>query len=138
MTAAYKNAFDKNKIGVEMITSSDKLAEAIFDPIKNDISDEQVSKIKDIHSEIFVSFKNHVLKYRASKFDEANHPQIFSADVLLGQKAKDLGLIDELGVLDTVMKEKHGDCEIELFSKFSKFEKIIENVKNSSRAHMRN
>ena len=138
VTQAYKNILDKNKIGVTRLSSSENLAEAMFDPMKNEITDEHVAKITVLHAEIFESFKNHVLKYRADKFQESNHSQIFSADVVLGQKAKDLGLIDELGDLETVINEKHEGCKIEHFSKFSKFDKIMENIKNSSQAHLRN
>jgi len=50
-----------------------------------------------MQDEIFVSFRAHVMSHRESKFDEANHDQIFSADVVVGEEAKALGLVDEIG-----------------------------------------
>ena len=72
---AFKGALDKNKIGINEISSSTELLESTFDPyVKNEVSDEDVSKLKSMQDEIFVSFREHVLAHRAAKFDEANYP----------------------------------------------------------------
>ena len=47
---------------------------------------------------------------------------IFSANLFLGSKAKDLGLIDEFGISSEVLAEKHPKVKIVNFSKQSQFE----------------
>ena len=66
-------------------------------------------------------FKNHVLSYREAKIDEKYHEKVFNADVVMGEEAKTIGLIDEIGDVDTVIKEKFEDLKIENFSKQSKW-----------------
>ena len=74
---------------------------------------------------IFVEFKNHVMKFREGKFKEDDHPQIFSADVVTGLRGKELGLVDEIGMNEEVMRQKYGDkVVIKDFSKQSKFERL--------------
>ena len=85
-----------------------------------------IDRLNWAHTEIFDMFKGHVLKHRASKFIEADHPKIFDADVFNGIDAKDIGLIDEIGDMHTILKAKHGDCDVINFSKRSKWEKIAE------------
>ena len=71
VAAAYKQAYDKNLIGINEVTSSGKLLETRFDPSNRDeISPELVETIKSMQSEIFVSFREHVNKHRESKFDK--------------------------------------------------------------------
>ena len=139
MAAAYKNALDKNLIGVSEVTTSPKLLEARFDPTaRNDVSEELVETIKSMQAEIFVSFRDHVNKHRADKFDQTKLDQIFSADVVLGEEAKALGLADEIGDFETVIKEKHPDLKVKDFSQVSKFEKIAESLSNAASIQIRN
>ncbi len=44
---------------------------------------------------------------------------MFSADVVTGLKAKELGLIDELGLFEETIKEKYPKCKIVDYSKKS-------------------
>ena len=66
-----------------------------------------------------------MLTCRVAKFDEANYPQIFSADVVYGERAKQLGLIDDIGTVDSVLKEKHQNAEVTDFSKEKPWEKFV-------------
>ena len=126
-SSAFKRVLDKNKIGINQVASSNKLLEMEFDVMTRDeISDEAVEKTKWIQTEIFSTFKNHVLKHRATKFNEEDHPKIFNADVFTGTDAKEIGLIDEIGDITSVMKDKHSECEIINFSKRSKWERLSE------------
>jgi len=43
-----------------------------------------------------------------------------------------LGLIDEIGDVETVIKDKFADYEIEDFSKLSKFEEFMDKTNNSA------
>jgi ClpP class serine protease len=44
---------------------------------------------------------------------------VFSSDVVTGQKAKDMGLIDEIGLFEEVIKDKYPKSRIVDFSKKS-------------------
>ena len=58
--------------------------------------------LNDIHE----NFIDHVKERRAGKLsDEAD---LFNGEIWLGNKAKDLGLIDGIGHLKPVMKERFG------------------------------
>lgn len=120
--AATKQILDKNKLVRHEVSSSDNLLETRYDPWgREEVSEETVGMIKKMQEEIFVTFRDHVMTHRESKFKEADHAQIFSADVVVGEEARRLGLIDEIGTVEEVMKQKFGECEIRNFSKKSKF-----------------
>ena len=82
------------------------------------------------------NFKNHVNKYREDKFDKNELDKIFSADLVLGETAIELGLIDEIGMFDEVMAEKHKDLEVKNFSKRSPFDSFAESFDLEARARM--
>ena len=98
----------------------------MYDPFQHDeVPESLMEETRSRQDAIFVEFKNHVMKYRESKFKDEDHPQIFSADVVTGSRGKDLGLIDELGLCENIMRDKFGDkVVIKNFSKPSGFEKI--------------
>ena len=137
--AAFKGVLEKNKIQHNEVTSSENLLEHTFDPwSRKEVSPEIVEKIKSMQAEIFVSFRQHVLDHRAAQFEEANYPQIFSADVVLGEKAKELGLVDEIGSVESVLKEKYDDLKVVDFSKEKPWEKFMARVQESTAAQLQN
>ena len=86
------------------------------------MSQEEVTEERRQHSikiqeDIFDIFKDHVLNYRADKFNEEDHPRIFEANVFTGKDSRELGLIDDLGNMSEIMKAKHKGCDIIDFSK---------------------
>lgn len=65
------------------------------------------------------------MKYRSQKFKEENLSQIFSADVVTGARAKEIGLVDELGLPEEVMMAEHGEkVKIIDYSKTSRWEAL--------------
>lgn len=54
---------------------------------------------------------------------------MFSADVVTGEKAKEIGLIDELGLMDDVISELYPKTKIVDFSKKSPLEEISQKFK---------
>lgn len=120
--AAFKKILDKNKIVLNQVSSSENLSETILDSLNSDeILPKKIERMKQIQSEIFATFKSHILKHRGTKFSDDDHEKLFNADVFLGEEAKSIGLIDNLGDITTVIKEKHEDCELLNFSKLSKW-----------------
>lgn len=102
---ALKKFFDDKKIYRTQITTNKNLIEARLDPFdKEEVSQEDIDYTRKIQEEIFVEFENHVLKYRSSKIAQDHMEQVFSADVVLGARAKEIGLIDELGLFDVVIR----------------------------------
>lgn len=65
------------------------------------------------------------MDHRKDKFQEANYPQIFSADVVLGERAKELGLVDQIGTVDSVSKAKYDGLKVVDFSKLKPIEKLM-------------
>ena len=92
-----------------------------FDPLKEGgLTLEDEEYIKEIQTNIFVDFRGWVEENRKNKLDQSKLDSIFSADVFLGSKAKELGLIDDFGDITTVVKQKHPDVKkIVNFSKQS-------------------
>ena len=57
---------------------------------------------------------------------------------MLGQEAKSLGLVDEIGDCSEVMKMKHPDFKLRDFSEASKFEKIAESLNELAMVQVKN
>jgi ClpP class serine protease len=77
------------------------------------------------------------LKYRTGKFVDENLPQIFSADVVTGKKAKEIGLVDEIGMVEEVMKREFGDkVKINDFSKGSKWAALAQQYEASFQSRL--
>ena len=95
------------KIGVErrVHTSGDK--KAILDPFQAEDPDD-VEHLKEIQSDIHEQFKAHVRDRRGERL-QADEDILFSGEFWTGNRAKELGLVDEIGDLRTVMREKFGE-----------------------------
>ena len=52
----------------------------------------------------FENFKGHVLKNRKDKIKIEDYDKVFNADVFTGDEALNLGLVDEIGDLNNIMK----------------------------------
>ena len=115
---ALRRVLDQNKIGITQVATSEKLQEVVFDSMsQEEVTEERRQHSIKIQEDIFDIFKDHVLNYRADKFNEEDHPRIFEANVFTGKDSKELGLIDDLGNMSEIMKAKHKGCDIIDFSK---------------------
>ena len=99
------------KIGVERRIYTQGENKSILDPFKP----EKESDIKIVHSiqhDIHDSFKSIILERRHGHLKAANDI-LFSGEFWSGKKAKELGLIDEIGDLYTVINQKFDNkCKI--------------------------
>ena len=77
-----------------------------LDPFQAE-KEEDVVWLKDLQSQIHQEFRAHVSAWRGSKL-KANEETLMNGEVWLGRKALELGLIDGLGTLPEVLKEKFG------------------------------
>ena len=68
---------------------------------------EDIKRLKKILGEMHELFISHVKKTRGDKLIQNDN--VFTGEIWLGESAKELGLIDGIGHLETVMKEKLGE-----------------------------
>jgi serine protease SohB len=95
------------KIGVErrLYTSGDR--KAMLDPFLPE-KPEDVERLKAIHRQIHESFMALVKERRGSRLD-SRETALFSGEFWTGSRAKELGLVDAIGDLRGVLRERHGD-----------------------------
>jgi serine protease SohB len=101
--------FDKliAKIGVErrLYTSGER--KAMLDPFLPE-KPEDVERLKAIQHEIHQSFIDLVKARRGAKLD-SRESALFSGEYWTGQRSRELGLVDAVGDLRTVLRERYGD-----------------------------
>lgn len=76
-----------------------------LDPFRPENPDD-VERLKGLLEDIHVNFKDHVSDRRAGKLPEDR--DLFTGEVWLAEKATELGLIDGVGHIVPVMKERYG------------------------------
>ena len=78
---------------------------------------EDIERLKNIQLDLHKNFINVVEESRGNKLKKSEI-ELFSGEFWSGRKAKDLGLIDEIGDANHILKEKFGEDVI-----IKKFEK---------------
>jgi signal peptide peptidase SppA len=95
------------RLGIERRLHTAGERKSLLDPfLPEDPSD--VSRLTALQQDIHQAFKEHVRRRRAGKISEADDT-LFTGDVLTGRMAVDRGLIDGIGELRAVMRERYGD-----------------------------
>ncbi len=95
------------KLGVERRIQTSGENKSILDPFQPR-KKADVERLKSIQSDIHESFKDLVRSRRGDKLDEGNK-DLFSGAFWTGNQAIELGLVDKLGNMHQVLKEKFGD-----------------------------
>lgn len=95
-----------DKIGVERRVYTAGTSKSMNDPFKPENPDD-VARLKSLLQELHVYFKDHVSRHRAGKLDQEK--DLFNGEVWLGPKAIELGLVDQIGHLVPVMKDRFGE-----------------------------
>ncbi|MED5359211.1 MAG: S49 family peptidase [Pseudomonadota bacterium] len=95
------------KVGVErrVHTSGDK--KGMLDPFAAEKADD-IERLRVIQEDIHEQFKDYVRDRRAAKL-AANESVLFSGEFWTGRRGTELGLVDGLGDLRSVMREKFGE-----------------------------
>jgi ClpP class serine protease len=70
---------------------------------------DDVVKMEKALSTIHDVFKAHVRSKRGDKIEKGKEDTVFSGDFWVGKEAVDLGLVDQIGNLHAVAKEKFGE-----------------------------
>jgi signal peptide peptidase SppA len=94
------------KHGVERRVYTSGTSKSQLDPFRPE-NPEDVARIKAIGAEIHEAFIGHVKAARGDKLAEDD--RLFTGEFWTGQTALELGLIDGLGHLVPVLKERYGD-----------------------------
>lgn len=104
------------KLGVEDRTFTAGKAKRRMSPLR-DVSPEDKEWLEERLGKMHELFKNWIMSRRGDKVvvpegqdkDQYLDNEIFTGDIWYGQEAVDLGLIDGVGYMDEVLREKHGD-----------------------------
>jgi serine protease SohB len=101
--------FDKliEKIGVERRLYTSGENKAMLDPFLPE-KPEDVERLKALQREIHESFIALVKVRRGTKLD-SRETALFSGAYWTGQRGRELGLVDAVGDLRTVLRERYGD-----------------------------
>ena len=111
----FKNLIDK--IGVQRRIYTAGKNKSTLDPFVDE-KEEDIKRLKSIQLEIHQDFIDVVEESRGIKLNKNTGIELFSGEFWTGKKSKDLGLIDGLGNVDQILKDKFGE-EIEI-KKFGK------------------
>ena len=95
------------RLGVErrLYTSGER--KALLDPFQDEKPGD-VKRLKGIHKDLHEGFKEMVRQRRSGKLN-APDKELFSGEFWTGRKALELGLIDGIGDMRAVMRERYGD-----------------------------
>ena len=104
------------KIGVERRVHTAGKNKSTLDPFQDE-KKEDIERLKNIQLDLHKDFIEVVEKSRSSKLKKSE-VELFSGEFWSGRKAKDLGLIDDIGNANQILREKFGeDVVIKKFEK---------------------
>ncbi|KAG1715129.1 Na(+)/H(+) antiporter NhaA [Nymphon striatum] len=98
-----QNSFEA---GIERRVHTSGKSKSMMDPFQPE-KEEDVARLKRLLGQIHENFITHVRDRRADKL--AGDPDLFTGEIWVGASAKDVGLIDGIGHITPVMKERFGD-----------------------------
>ena len=96
------------RYGIERRVHTAGESKSWLDPFKPEQA-EDVTRLKELQTDIHDNFKAQVRARRSDRIDEAATPDLFTGEVWIGQKAVDVGLADHVGHLVPRMKDLYGD-----------------------------
>ena len=95
------------KIGVERRIHTSGEQKGMLDPFVPEVEDD-LERLREIQEDIHEQFKDYVRKRRGTKLT-ASEDMLFSGEFWTGRRSQELGLIDGLGDLRSVMRGKYGE-----------------------------
>ena len=120
------------KIGVERRVHTAGKNKSTLDPFLNE-KKEDIERLKDIQLDLHKDFIEVVEKSRSSKLKKSD-AELFSGEFWSGRKAKDLGLIDDIGNANQILREKFGEDVV--IKKFEKSKSWLSKKLSSSNDHV--
>lgn len=95
------------KIGVERRVHTSGKSKGMLDPFVPEREDD-VDRLKDIQEDIHEQFRAYIRGRRGAKLS-ADEDLLFNGEFWTGRRAEELGLVDGLGDLRSVMRGKYGE-----------------------------
>jgi len=120
------------KFGIERRVHTAGKNKSTLDPFLEEKT-EDINRLKNIQLDLHKDFINVVEKSRGSKLVKSE-VELFSGEFWSGSKAKNLGLIDEIGDANQILKEKFGE-NVEI-KKFEKSKSWLSKKLSSSNDHI--
>ena len=120
------------KIGVERRVHTAGKNKSTLDPFLEE-KKEDIERLKNIQLDLHKDFINVVEKSRGEKLKKSK-VELFSGEFWSGTKSKELGLIDEIGDANQVLREKFGEDVI--IKKFEKSKSWLSKKLSSSNDHV--
>ena len=120
------------KIGVERRVHTAGKNKSTLDPFLDE-KKEDIERLKNIQLDLHKDFIEVVEKSRSLKLKKSE-VELFSGEFWSGRKAKDLGLIDEIGNANQVLREKFGEDVV--IKKFEKSRSWLSKKLSSSNDHV--
>ena len=120
------------KIGVERRVHTAGKNKSTLDPFQDE-KKEDIERLKNIQLDLHKDFIEVVEKSRSSKLKKSE-VELFSGEFWSGRKAKDLGLIDEIGNANQILREKFGEDVV--IKKFEKSKSWLSKKLSSSNDHV--
>ena len=96
------------KIGVQRRVYTAGKNKSTLDPFLEE-KNEDIERLKNIQLDLHKDFIDVVEKSRSSKLKKDSGIELFSGEFWSGRKAKELGLIDDIGNPEKILKEKFGE-----------------------------
>lgn len=96
-----------DKIGVQRRVYTAGESKSMLDPFQPE-NEEDIERIKGLQSDIHGYFKDLVRTRRGDKL-KAPRKHLFSGDVWVGRKAVSAGLVDDVGDVRAVLRDRFGD-----------------------------
>jgi len=120
------------KIGVERRVHTAGKNKSTLDPFLDE-KKEDIERLKNIQLDLHKDFINVVEKSRGTKLKKSE-VELFSGEFWSGTKAKELGLVDEIGDANQVLRDKFGEDVI--IKKFEKSKSWLSKKLSSSNNHV--
>ena len=95
------------RLGIERRVYTQGRHKAILDPFKPE-DPEDIERLKLLQQDIFQDFKDHVRERRGKRL-KGDDDILFNGDVWTGGRAEEIGLVDGLGDLRTVLRDRFGE-----------------------------
>jgi len=101
----FKDAIEKLGVERRLYTSGER--KSLLDPFQ-DQKPEDIEKLRDVQGRIHEEFKVYVRERRGSRLN-AEESQIFNGSFWTGREALDLGIIDGIGHMRPILRQRFGD-----------------------------
>ena len=92
--------------GIERRVYTAGKSKSMMDPFQPE-KPEDVTRLKGMLEQIHANFIHHVKTRRADKLDTV--PELFTGEIWVGRQAQEVGLVDGIGHLVPMMKERFGE-----------------------------